>query len=154
MLLQILTLLGSLAMFLYGMSLMSGGLQKMAGNRMRVFMAKMTSNNFKCILTGIVVTAMVQSSTATTLLIVSFVNAGLLALGSAIAVIMGANIGTTVTAWIFALSFGGGSWSIATIAIPLMFFAFLGMSIMCPNPTGYFPPSTAIRYSLPQKGSS
>ena len=128
MILQILTLLGSLAMFLYGMSLMSGGLQKMAGNRMRVFMAKMTSNNFKCILTGIVVTAMVQSSTATTLLIVSFVNAGLLALGSAIAVIMGANIGTTVTAWIFALSFGGGSWSIATIAIPLMFFAFLAMS--------------------------
>ena len=116
-------------MFLYGMSLMSGGLQKMAGNRMRVFMAKMTSNNFKCILTGIVVTAMVQSSTATTLMIVSFVNAGLLALGSAIAVIMGANIGTTVTAWIFALSFGGGSWSIATIAIPLMFFAFVAMSI-------------------------
>ena len=88
----------------------------------------MTSNTFKCILTGIVVTAMVQSSTATTLLIVSFVNAGLLALGSAIAVIMGANIGTTVTAWIFALSFGGGSWSIATIAIPLMFFAFLGLN--------------------------
>ena len=129
MLLQIFTLLGSLAMFLFGMSMMSGGLQKMAGNRMRVFMARMTSNNFKCILTGIVVTAMVQSSTATTLLIVSFVNAGLLALGSAIAVIMGANIGTTVTAWIFALSFGGGSWSIATIAIPLMFFAFLAMRV-------------------------
>ena len=129
MFLQILTLLGSLAMFLYGMSLMSGGLQKMAGNRMRLFMAKMTSNNVKCILTGIVVTAMVQSSTATTLLIVSFVNAGLLALGSAIAVIMGANIGTTVTAWIFALSFGGAGWSIATIAIPLMFFAFIAMSV-------------------------
>ena len=129
MILLILKLLGSLAMFLYGMSLMSGGLQKMAGNRMRVFMAKMTSNNFKCILTGIVVTAMVQSSTATTLMIVSFVNAGLLALGSAIAVIMGANIGTTVTAWIFALSFGEGSWSIATIAIPLMFFAFVFRSI-------------------------
>ena len=90
MLLQILTLLGSLAMFLYGMSLMSGGLQKMAGNRL---------------------------------------HAGLLALGSAIAVIMGANIGTTVTAWIFALSFGGGSWSIATIAVPLMFFAFIAQSI-------------------------
>ena len=128
MFLQILTLLGSLAMFLYGMSLMSGGLQKMAGNRLRTFMAKMTSNYFTCILTGVVVTAMVQSSTATTLLIVSFVNAGLLALGSAIAVIMGANIGTTVTAWIFALSFGGGSWSIGTIAIPLMFVAFLFMS--------------------------
>ena len=128
MLLQILTLLGSLAMFLYGMSLMSGGLQKMAGNRLRSIMAKMTSNHFTCILTGIVVTAMVQSSTATTLLIVSFVNAGLLALGSAIAVIMGANIGTTVTAWIFALSFGGGSWSISAIAIPLMFVAFICMS--------------------------
>lgn len=129
MVLQILTLLGSLAMFLYGMSLMSGGLQKMAGNRMRGFMAKMTSNNFKCILTGIVVTAMIQSSTATTLMIVSFVNAGLLGLGSAIAVIMGANIGTTVTAWIFALSFGGAGWSIATIAIPLMFFAFVAMNV-------------------------
>ena len=128
MLLKILTLLGSLAMFLYGMSLMSGGLQKMAGNRLRSIMAKMTSNYFTCILTGIVVTAMVQSSTATTLLIVSFVNAGLLALGSAIAVIMGANIGTTVTAWIFALSFGGGSWSISAIAIPLMFIAFLCMN--------------------------
>ena len=129
MLLKIFTLLGSLAMFLYGMSLMSAGLQKMAGNRMRVFMARMTSNKFKCIMAGIVVTAMVQSSTATTLLIVSFVNAGLLALGSAIAVIMGANIGTTVTAWIFALSFGGGSWSVATIAVPLMFFAFIFISI-------------------------
>ena len=129
MLLQILTLLGSLAMFLYGMSLMSGGLQKMAGNRLRSIMAKMTSNYFTCILTGIVVTAMVQSSTATTLLIVSFVNAGLLALGSAIAVIMGANIGTTVTAWIFALSFGGGSWSISAIAIPLMFVAFVCMNV-------------------------
>jgi len=128
MILQILTLLGSLAMFLYGMSLMSGGLQKMAGDKMRSFMAKMTTNYFTCILTGIVVTAMVQSSTATTLLIVSFVNAGLLALGSAIAVIMGANIGTTVTAWIFALSFGAGSWSIGSIAIPLMFFAFLLMN--------------------------
>ena len=129
MILQILTLLGSLAMFLYGMSLMSGGLQKMAGNRMRTVMAKMTSNYFACIMTGIVVTAMVQSSTATTLLIVSFVNAGLLALGSAIAVIMGANIGTTVTAWIFALSFGAGSFSMGTIAIPLMFFAFLLMNV-------------------------
>ncbi len=125
---QILTLLGSLGMFLYGMSLMSGGLQKMAGNKMRSFMARMTSNTFKCILTGILVTAMVQSSTATTLMIVSFVNAGLMALGSAIAVIMGANIGTTVTAWIFALSFGAGSFSLGAIAIPLMFFAFLALS--------------------------
>ena len=126
--LRILTLLGSLGMFLYGMSLMSGGLQKMAGDRLRTFMAKMTSNTFKCILTGITVTALVQSSTATTLMLVSFVNAGLLSLATAVAVIMGANIGTTITAWIFALSFGGSSFSLGTIAVPLMFFAFILVS--------------------------
>ena len=123
--LQILTLLGSLGMFLYGMSLMSGGLQKMAGAKLRSFMAAMTSNAFKRVLTGVVVTALVQSSTATTLMLVSFVNAGLLSLANAIGVIMGANIGTTVTAWIFALSFGGGSFSLGAVAVPLMFFAFL-----------------------------
>ena len=128
LLLQILTLLGSIGMFLYGMSLMSGGLQKMAGAKLRSFMAAMTSNAFKRVLTGIVVTALVQSSTATTLMLVSFVNAGLLSLANAIGVIMGANIGTTVTAWIFALSFGGGSFSLGTIAVPLMFFAFLCIS--------------------------
>ena len=126
--LRILTLLGSLGMFLYGMSLMSGGLQKMAGDRLRTFMAKMTSNTFKCILTGITITALVQSSTATTLMLVSFVNAGLLSLATAVAVIMGANIGTTVTAWIFALSFGGSSFSLGAIAVPLMFFAFILLS--------------------------
>lgn len=127
--LQILTLLGSLGMFLYGMSLMSGGLQKMAGEKLRSFMASMTSTAFKRVLTGIVVTALVQSSTATTLMLVSFVNAGLLSLANAIGVIMGANIGTTVTAWIFALSFGGGSFSLGAIAVPLMFFAFLLLSM-------------------------
>jgi len=126
--LLVLTILGSLGMFLYGMSLMSGGLQKMAGDSLRSFIASMTSNKFKCVLTGIVVTALVQSSTATTLMLVSFVNAGLMALANAIGVIMGANIGTTVTAWIFALSFGGGSFSLGTIAVPLMFFAFLMIS--------------------------
>ena len=126
--LQILTALGCLGMFLYGMSLMSGGLQKMAGDKLRSFMASMTSNKAKCVLTGIVVTALVQSSTATTLMLVSFVNAGLLALANAIGVIMGANIGTTVTAWIFALSFGGSSFSLGAISIPLMFFAFICLS--------------------------
>ena len=126
--LQIFTLLSCLGMFLYGMSLMSGGLQKMAGEKLRAFMAAMTSNKFKCVLTGIIVTALVQSSTATTLMLVSFVNAGLLTLTNAIGVIMGANIGTTVTAWIFALSFGGSSFSLGVISIPLMFFAFLSLS--------------------------
>jgi len=107
------------------MSLMSGGLQKMAGDKLRSFMAAMTSTAFKRVLTGIIVTALVQSSTATTLMLVSFVNAGLLSLANAIGVIMGANIGTTVTAWIFALSFGGGSFSLGTIAVPLMFLGYL-----------------------------
>lgn len=121
-------MLGSLGMFLYGMSLMSGGLQKMAGDKLRSFMAAMTSNAFKRVLTGIVVTALVQSSTATTLMLVSFVNAGLLSLANAIGVVMGANIGTTVTAWIFALSFGGGSFSLGAIAVPLMFLGYLLIS--------------------------
>ena len=123
--LQVCTMLGSLGMFLYGMSLMSGGLQKMAGDKLRSFMATMTSTALKRVLTGIVVTALVQSSTATTLMLVSFVNAGLLSLANAIGVIMGANIGTTVTAWIFALSFGGGSFSLGAIAVPLMFLGYL-----------------------------
>jgi len=125
---QVLKMLGCLGMFLYGMSLMSGGLQKLAGNSLRSFLAKMTSNRFKCVLTGIIVTALVQSSTATTLMLVSFVNAGLLALANAIGVIMGANIGTTVTAWLFALSFDG-SFSLGAIAIPLMALAFLFLSL-------------------------
>lgn len=125
---QVLKMLGCLGMFLFGMSLMSGGLQKLAGNSLRSFLAKMTSNRFKCVLTGIVVTALVQSSTATTLMLVSFVNAGLLALANAIGVIMGANIGTTVTAWLFALSFDG-SFSLGAIAIPLMALGFLFLSL-------------------------
>ncbi|MDD6364878.1 MAG: Na/Pi cotransporter family protein [Bacteroidales bacterium] len=124
----VLKMLGCLGMFLYGMSLMSGGLQKMVGDSMRSFLASMTSNRFKCVLTGIVITALVQSSTATTLMLVSFVNAGLLALANAIGVIMGANIGTTVTAWLFALSFDG-SFSLGAVAIPLMFFAFVCLSL-------------------------
>ena len=121
---QILKMLGCLGMFLFGMSMMSGGLQRFAGNSLRAFIAKMTSNTGKCLLTGFVVTALIQSSTATTLMLVSFVNAGLMTLFNAIGVIMGANIGTTVTAWLFALSFDG-SFSLGAIAIPVMFFAFL-----------------------------
>lgn len=126
--LLVLTILGALGLFLFGMSLMSGGLQKMAGDRLRNFMSAMTSNTFRRVMTGILVTALVQSSTATTLMIVSLVNAGLLSLANSIAVIMGANIGTTVTAWIFALSFGEGTVTLSTIAVPLMFFAFIAIS--------------------------
>ena len=120
--LQVLSLFGALAMFLYGMTLMSEGLQKSAGDRLRSFMASMTSNAFKRVLTGTVVTALVQSSSATTIMVVSFVNAGLLTLGNAIGVIMGANIGTTLTAWITSLGF---SVNIALFAVPLMAFGFV-----------------------------
>ena len=120
--LNVLSVLGGLAMFLYGMALMSEGLQKSAGDRLRAFMAKMTSNGFKRVLTGTVVTCLVQSSSATTIMVVSFVNAGLLTLGNAIGVIMGANIGTTLTAWITSLGF---SVNIALFAVPMMAFGYI-----------------------------
>ena len=120
--LNVISVLGGLAMFLYGMALMSDGLQKSAGDRLRAFMAKMTSNAFKRVLTGTVVTCLVQSSSATTIMVVSFVNAGLLTLGNAIGVIMGANIGTTLTAWITSLGF---SVNIALFAVPMMAFGYL-----------------------------
>jgi phosphate:Na+ symporter len=120
--LNVFSILGGLAMFLYGMALMSEGLQKSAGDRLRAFMAKMTSNAFKRVLTGTVVTCLVQSSSATTIMVVSFVNAGLLTLGNAIGVIMGANIGTTLTAWITSLGF---SVNIALFAVPMMGVGFV-----------------------------
>ncbi len=121
--LQIFTLLGALGMFLYGMNLMSSGLQKAAGDKLRGFLSAMTSNPFKRILTGLGITAIIQSSSATTVMVVSFVNAGLLTLVQAIGVIMGANIGTTVTAWLVAWL--GFKADISILAIPLMIFGFL-----------------------------
>ncbi len=121
-LLQVLTLIGALGMFLYGMTLMSEGLQKTAGDRLRSFLASMTSNRFKRVMTGLGVTALVQSSSATTIMVVSFVNAGLLTLGNAIGVIMGANIGTTLTAWVTALGF---SVDISIFSVPLMALGFI-----------------------------
>ncbi|MBO5890317.1 MAG: Na/Pi symporter, partial [Alistipes sp.] len=91
--LQIFTLLGALGMFLYGMNLMSSGLQKAAGDKLRGFLTAMTSNPFKGVMTGLGITSLIQSSSATTVMVVSFVNAGLLTLAQAIGVIMGANIG-------------------------------------------------------------
>ena len=121
--LQVFTLLGALGMFLYGMNLMSSGLQKAAGDRLRGFLSAMTSNPLKGVLTGVGVTSIIQSSSATTVMVVSFVNAGLLTLTQAIGVIMGANIGTTVTAWM--VSWLGFKADISVLAIPLMLFGFL-----------------------------
>ncbi|MBE6192691.1 MAG: Na/Pi cotransporter family protein [Rikenellaceae bacterium] len=126
MFLQLLTLLGALGMFLYGMNMMSSGLQKTAGNRMRNLLGAMTSSPFKGVMTGLTITSIIQSSSATTVMVVGFVNASLLTLNQAIGVIMGANIGTTVTAWLVSLL--GFKADISIFAVPLMAIGFI-MSI-------------------------
>ena len=115
---DILRLIGSLGLFLFGMKVMSDALLKLAGNRMRSILATMTSNRFLGITTGFLITSVIQSSSATTLMVVSFSNASLLTLPEAISVIMGANIGTTVTAWIIAIL--GFKVSMSSIALPLV----------------------------------
>ena len=120
---DLLKLLGSLALFLYGMKIMSEGLQKFAGDRLRKILTVMTTNRVTGVLTGSLITALVQSSSATTVMVVSFVNAGLLTLAQSISVIMGANIGTTVTAWI--ISALGFQVDIASFALPLLAFGIL-----------------------------
>ena len=111
-------LLGSLALFLYGMKIMSEALQKFAGDRLRSILTAMTTNRVTGVLTGMLITMLIQSSSATTVMVVSFVNAGLLTLTQSIGVIMGANIGTTVTAWI--ISILGFKISLADYALPLL----------------------------------
>lgn len=101
---SVLTLIGGLALFLYGMNVMGGGLEKLAGGKLEKIFEKLTSNPLKAVLLGMTVTAVIQSSSATTVMLVGFVNAGIMKLHQAIGVIMGANIGTTVTAWILSLS--------------------------------------------------
>jgi len=122
---QVLKLLGSIGLFLYGMTLMSEGLQKVAGEKMRNVLAAMTSNSFKRVLTGLFITSIIQSSSATSVMVVSFVNAGLLSLTQSVGVIMGANIGTTVTAWIISLL--GFKFDISMFSIPLVGFGFVLM---------------------------
>ena len=117
-LINLLSLLGSLALFLYGMKIMSEGLEKFAGERLRSILSSMTRNRVMGVLTGILITAIIQSSSATTVMVVSFVNAGLMTLAQSIGVIMGANIGTTVTAWI--ISAIGFKVNIAAFALPLL----------------------------------
>jgi phosphate:Na+ symporter len=116
-------MLGSLALFLYGMTLMSSSLQKVDASGLRRMISSMTSNPFKEILTGTFLTALIQSSSATTVMVVSFVNAGLLNLSNAVGFIMGANIGTTITAWIIALI--GFKADISAFAIPLIAVGFV-----------------------------
>ena len=124
---EILKLVGALGLFIYGMMVMSDGIQKMAGTRMRSILGSITSSKFKGIFTGFFTTTLIQSSSATTVMIVSFVNAGLLSLRQAIGVIMGANIGTTMTAWLLVIfgfskfSLGDYVFPILAIGVPLLF---------------------------------
>ena len=118
LIINIFSLVGSLALFLFGMKTMSEGLEKFAGDRLRSILAAMTKNRVMGVLTGVLITALIQSSSATTVMVVSFVNAGLMTLVQSIGVIMGANIGTTVTAWI--ISAVGFKVNIAAFAIPIL----------------------------------
>ena len=101
---NILSLIGGLALFLFGMDFMCDGLKKLAGGRLESILARLTSNRFKGFLLGFIVTAVIQSSSATTVMLVGFVNSGIMSLGQTISVIMGANIGTTVTSWLLSLT--------------------------------------------------
>lgn len=115
-------LLGALGLLIYGMKVMSEALQKMAGSQLRHILGKMTTNRFTGMLTGVLVTSAVQSSSATTVMTVSFVNAGLLTLAQAVSVIMGANIGTTLTAWIMSL---GYQVDLTSVVFPAFFFGMV-----------------------------
>ncbi len=114
-----LELVGSLGLFLYGMKIMSEGLQKVAGEQLRGILAAMTRNRVMGVFTGILITALIQSSSAASVMVVRFVNAGLLTLAQSIGVIMGANVGTTITAWLISL-FGFGKFSISIVSIPVL----------------------------------
>ena len=119
---DIISLIGALGFFIFGMKVMSEGIQKTAGSKMRNILSSMTSNRAKGVFTGFIITSLVQSSSATTVLVVSFVNAGLLSLIESIGVIMGANIGTTITAWL--ISIVGFKVKIATYALPIIALGF------------------------------
>ena len=111
----VLTLLSGVALFLYGMSLMGDGLKRVAGNQLELVLYKLTNTPIKGVLLGTIVTAIIQSSSATTVMVVGFVNSGMMKVAQAIGIIMGANIGTSVTGWILCLSYIDGSSGIAQL---------------------------------------
>ena len=119
----ILGLLGGLALFLYGMQMMSTNLEAVAGNRMKQILERLTANRFLGVLVGAGITAIIQSSSATTVMVVGFVNSGLMTLNQAIWIIMGANIGTTITGQLIALDIGALAPLIAFVGVvPIVFF--------------------------------
>src|SRR5699024_9832749 len=119
---DILSLFGGLALFLYGMQMMSNGLEAAAGNKMKEILEKLTSNRFLGVLVGAAITAVIQSSSATTVMVVGFVNAGMMTLTQAVWIIMGANIGTTITGQLIALDVGAIAPLIAFIGVALVVF--------------------------------
>lgn len=123
---NIITLLGGLAFFLFGMTLLGDGLKRVAGSKLETVLGRLTSTTFKGVLLGSLVTAVIQSSSATTVMVVGFVNSGIMKLANAIGIVMGANIGTTATGWILVLAGvdGNGGWSSATV---FAFVAFIGI---------------------------
>lgn len=136
---SVLSLVGGLALFLYGMNVMGSGLEKLAGGKLEKIFERLTSNPFKAVLLGVSVTAVIQSSSATTVMLVGFVNAGIMRLHQAIGVIMGANIGTTVTAWILSLSGLSGDSFIIQMLKPSSFspiIAIVGVAILTFSKSG------------------
>ncbi len=124
---DILTMIGGVCLFLFGMNLMGDGLERAAGSGLRTLLSRLTSNRFLGFLTGMVVTAVIQASAATTVMVVGFVNSGLMELGQAVGVIMGANIGTTITAWIFSLSGIEGNNLLVQLLKPTSFTPVLAL---------------------------
>ena len=126
-------LLGGLALFLYGMQMMSSGLEAAAGSRMKMILERLTANRFLGVLVGAAITAVIQSSSATTVMVVGFVNSGIMRLSQAAGVIMGANIGTTVTSWILSLTGLQGDSLLLTLCKPATFtpvLAFIGVCLL------------------------
>ena len=126
---NILSLLGGLALFLYGMQMMSGGLEAAAGNKMKQILERLTSNRFLAVAVGALITAVIQSSSATTVMVVGFVNSGMMTLSQAVWIIMGANIGTTITGQLIALDVG--------MLAPLFAFCGVAMVVFLKNPKSH-----------------
>ena len=130
---SVLTLLGGLALFLFGMNTMGGGLERLSGGRLERTLEKMTDNTFKGFLLGAGVTAVIQSSSATTVMVVGFVNSGIMRLAQAIGIIMGANVGTTITAWLLSLTGIEGDSFVLNLLKPSGFapiLAFIGIALL------------------------
>ena len=124
---DVLTMLGGLALFLFGMNVMGQGLERAAGNRLKTILEKLTSNPIKGFFLGVIVTAVIQSSSATTVMVVGFVSSGVMSLYQAVGIIMGANVGTTITAWILSLNGIEGASFVMQLLKPTSFSPVLAV---------------------------